>query len=125
MKILKHDITGVEAPAALWEAAGWRVYYNTEIITRWPDSDMKRALPLAVIETGGTGPEALAWAIKEVSRQSEERTRVTAINREAKAIRELASALRGAEESKVLEQIMGRLTERTQYAVRQQLKRGG
>jgi hypothetical protein len=78
-------------------------------------------LLLGVAAVGTRDEQVVLWALGERQRRQEERTRVTAQAREAEAILALAGALRADTETAVLERILPRLSERTQYAVRKQL----
>jgi hypothetical protein len=125
-RIITYTPLGIRATEATWRAAGVRPYSNTdEIDARNLDSFryLEELLMLAVHATGTRDDAAVAWAVAERNRREEERTRSTAHAREAEAITKLASAIRDSGEDSTLERIIGRLSERTQYAVRQQLKR--
>jgi hypothetical protein len=67
------------------------------------------------------GRYAIIWAIDELNRRAEERARVSALTADAKAIEAFAAAMTGAAYEAVLQQILSRLSERTQFAVRTQL----
>lgn len=117
---------GVSAPINLWAMLG---YYATDCdgITELRSHSGSTPDPLvirgkAAAHSGADGEAVIAWALGEQTRQREETTRSCAISREAEAIQALAKSIRQSEETSILEKIMSRLSERTQYAVRQQLK---
>jgi hypothetical protein len=76
-------------------------------------------------QTGSDDWQALAWAVAEHDRRKEAKTAATAQAREAEGLKSLANALRDAGDSTVLDRVLSRLSERTQYAVKQQLKGSG
>jgi hypothetical protein len=127
------DITtrcGVTGPISLWRAIGYQ-YTPTEneaIASHWVNGDVA-TLDALVYEgrrvTGADDWRALAWAAAEVQRRQEVRTANTAQAREADGLRELAAAIRQTGDESVLDRVLGCLSERTQYAVKQQLKGTG
>lgn len=121
---LNSSFPELNATATAWEAAGYIVRDNGEASI---DSFSGRPVcPREIICLGigrhGMTDQALYWAAEEYRRRVEESLRTSALNRDAEALSALATAIRGSAESQVAERIIGALTERTQYAVRQQLK---
>lgn len=116
---------GISAPRHIWTMLGYYAVTNNGILELRPNSFSSNADSLIVRAKaeGHTGETAIAWALGEQTRQAEERTRSTAMAREAEALGRLAAAIRDGGEEAALERIIGRLSERTQYAVRQQLKK--
>lgn len=122
-RILQHPNVPLSAPAWAWKAAGYEVYSNSDEVRRSSHYGIGDDLLLtSVAGQGLDGAKALAWASTEHQRQKEERTKVTAQAREAEAIGALAEAIKGSSEEATLERILGRLTERTRYAVQAQLR---
>lgn len=115
---------GIEASKASWEALGLTVYTDGTLGhgTRWPQ-DVHGVLLQAVHETGARDERAVAWALGELQRQAETDNQSRAQFAEADALKALAAALREMGDENALQSILGRLSERTQYAVRQQLRR--
>jgi len=118
---------GVTGPTELWAAIGYEVFTaDHETWTVRPRYDGRDAL---VYEgrrvTGRDDWAALAWAAAEEQRRREACTASTAHAREAEGLKELAGAIRQAGDASVLDRILGRLSERTQYAVKQQLRGTG
>lgn len=116
-----HYELAVSAPKPFWRLLGYQTYSNTsEVGAGWHAADCLLAI---AVGRGLSGPEALTWAAEEHQRRAEERTRSTAMAREADAVQALAVAIQGINEEQMIETILAKLTERTQYAVRQQLGR--
>jgi|SRR5580704_13066478 hypothetical protein len=86
------------------------------------DADTMSATLLTALSRGLRDADAIGWAIAERERHREESARSNAIREEADGLRKLASAISATAEADVLERILGRLTERTRYAVRAQLR---
>lgn len=127
-RMITYTALAIVASEAAWSAAGAEVYSNRDTIDRGQllrrygnGVDMHEVLFLAVHVTGRRDDYAVAWAIAERQRRLEGSHQNAVISGEAGALRELAQAIAGTTESAVLERILGRLSERTQYAVRQQL----
>ena len=103
----RHPSIDVSGPKEFWRALGYQPYSNTDVVGQIsPEADA--LVLLGINATGANDQRALAWALNEKQRRSEEKTRTTAIAREAEAIKA---------------RIISRLSEQTQYAVRQQLRR--
>ena len=118
----KHQkIPGLTADAATWQAAGFTTYSNSDLVNAGPHG-FDAFLVLGIDATGSRDAKAICWAMREKQRREEEKTRSTAIAREAEAISALAQAINSASEDRILEGIMSRLSERTRYAVLQQLR---
>jgi len=115
---------GITAPRHLWIALNYEVSQNAAGETEVYRGPYKGEADLyaARLATGADDWRALAWLAQENARRAEEKTRVTAQAREAEALGALAAAIKGSANEEVLSRILGRLSERTQYAVRQQLK---
>ena len=107
----------ITASAKEWRAAGCEVD-STLGVFRMPYG-FRTLLLQARLATGLTDWHALAWAVTESRRQVEERTRVTAQAREADAVSKLAAAL----SEDAAESLIGKMSERLQYAVRAQLRK--
>ncbi len=122
--LIRHRSLPISAPRAYWVALGWQTYSNSDQAGNHPVFNMDGLLAMAAA-TGHQGEEALAWAVGEHQRQVEEKTRATAVAREAEAISALAQSLRSEADTAVLERIMSRLSEPTRWAVRKQLSGSG
>lgn len=107
---------GITAPASLWRANYFETYSNGTI-ARGPDRH-EADLAAARLASGADDWRALAQYKIERERQQEEKTRSTSISRLAEALNRVADSSKET----VLNDILSQLTERTQYAVRQQLK---
>lgn len=118
---------GVTGPIELWKAIGYET--TTPDHMTWHVREQYPGRDALVYEgrrvTGCDDWRALAWAAAEEQRRREACTASTAQAREADGLAALAKALRDAGDATVLEKILGRLSERTQYAVRAQLKGTG
>ena len=121
---------GVTGPSNLWSAIGYQ--YTTgdgEQMRSASGFESVESLDALVYEgrrqTGRDDWQALAWAAAEHQRRREACTASAAQAREAEGLKELAAALRTAGDETVLDRVLSRLSERTQYAVRQQLKGTG
>jgi hypothetical protein len=117
---------GVTGPVEIWRSIGYEV--TTDGVT-WSVSERYDGRDALVYEgrrvTGRDDWHALAWAAAEEQRRHEACTASTAQAREADALRELAASIRSAGDETVLGRVLSRLSERTQYAVRQQLRGSG
>lgn len=110
-----------------WKSIGYSVVGNPQ---DWPENevrpDRQSSIPSEIVCLGiglhGLTDAALYWAACEWQRRKEEQTRSTAIAREAESIGALAKSLCSEADKSVLDRIITKLSERTQYAVRQQLK---
>lgn len=124
-RLVRHPTIPVEAPAYVWKAAGFTVYENSDTVGQPSGYDSSTDIsPLIVVgmqKHPGDGAAAVTWAIEERQRIREEKTRATAQAREADAVNKLAAAIKQSTGETVLHELLSRLTERTQYAVRQQL----
>jgi hypothetical protein len=118
-RTLSHPRIPLSAPEWAWRAAGYATHNNSDEVGMGPYG--AEALMLQALGRGLAGVEALAWVVTELARAGEERTRVTAQAREAEALTALAQAIRESGEADVLGRILERVSERTQYAIRQQL----
>lgn len=119
-----HDQTGISAPQMTWGTLGATVgtYADGSLHVSGLPHGTEELLVIAIHETQSRDERAIAWALAERQRRREEQTRSTALAREAEAIGQLAAALRTANDQSVLDRILSHLSERTQYAVRQQLR---
>jgi hypothetical protein len=86
---------------------------------------MGDALLIQGIAHTGRDSRAIAWVLDELQRRREESARTDAQKAEAKAIADLAAALKSETDRAVLDKLLPRLTERTRFAVLAQLKDGG
>lgn len=125
-QIMRHTTLPISAPRCYWTQAGYQIYHRPDDSSYVGQADgyhcdMDGILMLA-LAAGKTDADAVAWAIAEHQRRKEEDASVQAIRAEAASLAKLAAAIRDSGEDAVLERIMGRLTERTRYAVRAQLK---
>lgn len=123
-KLYRHPSLPVSAPEPYWTALRFTCYSNTDEVGNshiGNYQEVAQAIMRGIEATGSNDHRALAWAMGELQRASEERTRATALAREAEGLQSLAKAIRESGEQQALERIIGRLTERTQYAVRKQL----
>lgn len=113
---------GITAPLALWSAnhfeIAWKGEPATEYVSGGPHNHQAE-LAAARLGAGADDWRALAWLRTETDRRHEEMTRATGIARLAEALTKISQT---GKES-VLNELIGQLTERTQYAVRQQLRR--
>jgi len=117
------SIPGFTAPESLWRAAGGTVFSNTdEVGACGMRYDMPRLIAEGWHRHPGDGTAALLWALDEYRRQSEESARIRAQHADAAATAKLASAISASANQDALDRILPRLSERTQYAVRQQLR---
>lgn len=118
---------GLHATANAWQSIGYHIVGNPE---DWAGNearpDYHDNVPSAIVRLAlglhDKTDAALYWAAQEWQRRKEEQTRSTAEARSAESIAALAVALRSAGQQTALEQVIGQLSERTQYAVRAQLK---
>jgi len=122
-RICTHHKFPISAPDYMWNSMGWEVYSNVDVISRrrsFANDDSDELLAIASAN-GLSGVDALRYYAEEHQRRSEEKTRATAVSRQAEAINNLAASLRSESDRTVLEKVMGQLTEPTQWAVRKQL----
>lgn len=124
---------GVTTDLRTWQLLGYResryredAPIEAESVYTHLDRESNAKLDSLIVRgkaaTGSTdGDIVIGWALSEVTRQAEEKTRSTAIAREAESLAALARAIKESEKQAIIEQIIGRLSERTQYAVRKQL----
>lgn len=121
-RVIRHRTLPVSAPECFWRAMGWQVYTNTDEAGERCHHGSGADTLLAVALTHGLeGEKALGYVVTEWRRETEERTRATALAREADAIAALAHAIKADSEQALVARIMGRLTQKTQWALRQQL----
>ena len=121
--IYRHAVLPIAAPEMYWTALGYRVCLGTDVVDKpFLPADEEKILILALGACpNATGETVLAWALREAQRRKEESERVRGQHHEANAIKELAKAISGSAEDVVLQNILRRLTDRTQYAVKAQL----
>lgn len=117
----KHRNIPVSAPQHLWSAAGYTTYTNTDTVGSSHYQGMDSILAVGAAMHPQDGQAALVWAIKERQRQQELQARNYAQLKEAESLAALALAIRESASEQVLQSILGRLTDRTRYAVRAQL----
>ncbi len=115
---ITHPTLPITAPANYWRAGGYTVYTDGSIGGFLSGMD---SLLMLAIAAGKHDEDAIAWAMAEKHRRSEESARNSALVADAAAICKLADALRQSSDDEILQRILSRLSERTQCAVRQQL----
>jgi hypothetical protein len=117
-----YEPLNIRAPKPYWQAFHAECFADKTV--RLAHSfDAEELLVLGIHETGGgTGDEVVAWAIHEAQRRMEKRTASTAQAREAVAIQSLAAAISHANDQDILRKILVRVSEKTRYAINQQLK---
>lgn len=121
----RHPGLDITADAIYWRTLGYTCYANTDEVGGSPDGDYgsaKELLILGMQATGANDERAIAWALAERQRRREEGSRTAAAHAEAKAVAELAAAIRDSTEEAFLDRLLPRLSEKLQYALRQQLK---
>jgi hypothetical protein len=125
-RMIRHKTLPVEAPEEFWIAMKWSVYSNVDTAGgRAFDNSGEADKLLAIAVTKGMhGADALAYAVEEIDRQHEVSALTRAMRTDSSAVSKLADAMKTEAEETVLSRIMSRLSERTQYAIRQQLKGG-
>jgi len=116
-----HPNLPITAEAHYWQTLGYSVYTDSDRVGAGPHDGTE--LLILALGTGKVGRDAITWALAERRRRCEEDSRSSAISAEGAGLAKLAAALRDASEEDVLRKLLGRLTERTQYAVRQQLSK--
>ena len=115
---------GATAPVALWSAMGYRTG-TPDHETWWLSDDQPGLNALVYAGRAATGADdwrAVAWAGAEKSRRDEAKTAATALARQAESISQLAESIRTSADKSMLDRILAGLSERTRYAVKQQLK---
>lgn len=115
-----HAVNAVDASEAAWKAAGAYTALSGEEKVACGPHGFEALLHLALHE-GKTGDDAVAWAMAEDRRRKEADSLHYALRAQAEATEKLAAAIRQSGQDEALKAIMGRLSEKTQYAVRQQL----
>lgn len=118
-EVYRHWSIPLSASKVAWKAAGFTVSSNSDVVGGGPYG-FETLLFLAVAQDL-TGDKAIAWALTEGRRRMEQDSMAAAIASSGDGARQLADAIRQSGEKDALERIIGRLTERTQYAVRAQL----
>lgn len=124
---------GVTAPLNLWRLLGYKkAAYPTkeplEAVTPFTHHDKPATDALNELVIIGknisksTGEAAIACALVERRLRLEERNRNDVARKEAQAVKELANAIKGASEREMVSSILNSLSEKTRYAVLQQLK---
>lgn len=119
--IYKHRSLPIAASAAAWNTI--YAYHVCSDGTACGNGDREvEALFLQAVHLHGLRDEAaIAWVSAAITRLDHERNATGAIRGEAAAIKELADAIRGSARDTVLKSILDSLSERTRYAVKQQL----
>lgn len=117
--IYKHPSLPISAPAQWWRSAGYTVYSNSDTVGGGP-YHFEEFLILA-LAAGKADQDAIAWAIAERQRRSEQSAMTAAVASEASAIAALAGAINSSGESEITDRILSRVSERTRYAIKQQL----
>ena len=111
-----HPTLPITAPAAYWKALGYTVYSNGSVQAMPQGTDALLILGMAA--TDGSGPAVIASALAERTRRQEEHER-------NETARKLADAMIASGRQEALESVIGSLSEKTQYAVRAQLRERG
>jgi hypothetical protein len=114
-----HPRLNVTASRTAWISAGYTVYTDDTLGSGPHGMD---ELIFLGTQSGQSGDGAIAWAITEHQRRIECERRDNAEAANARAVKDLADAIRHSSEADALQRILGRLSEKTQYAVRQQLR---
>lgn len=118
MKHYAHPTLPIEAPREYWAMLGYTVYTDDSVGGGPHDGNELLALALA---NGRSQEEAIAWALAERQRRKEAAEMASAMRQEGAGLTQLAEAIQSTSEDEFIRKLLGRLTERTQYAVRQQL----
>jgi len=122
---IKHPHFEITAQVEYWSALGFEISTDYETKDKRlsahsiASSEFDELLILALAE-GHTDARAVAWAIGEKQRRREEKTRVTAMAREAEGLSALAAAIREETRGTAIDSVLSSLTERTRWAVRKQ-----
>jgi hypothetical protein len=126
---LKHRTLPITAPESIWKSMGWRSWSDSsEVGQRDFDTGGTNGIDVYLgmaVSKGMIGAAAIGWAVEESNRRNDISRQVAAQSSEAAAIASLAAALQAGTTSSVVRDVLGRLSERTQYAVRQQLAGSG
>jgi hypothetical protein len=112
-----HKTLPITAPTVYWRALGYTIYQGGSG-QQYADGHYDGILILAMAATDGSGPAVIASALAERTRRQEEHERNAAVTK-------LADAILQSSRQEALESIIGSLTEKTQFAVRAQLRERG
>ena len=121
MELYTHPSIPLQAPAHVWRAAGYTIHDNTNTVGFNANPDMDMLITLGTAHHPDNDMQAILWGVTEYRRRCEERTRVTALNREAAAISELAQTIKSTTEQTVMNRLLDKLSDKTRHAVRQQV----
>lgn len=113
---ITHPALPITAPAAYWRALGYTVYTDGNIRAMPQGTDALLILGMAA--TDGSGPAVIASALAERTRRQEEHER-------NETVKKLADAILQSSRQEALDSIIGSLSEKTQFAVRAQLRERG
>lgn len=102
-----HEATGITASRALWSALGFNVDING--VMSYGPHGINEILFAGIHATGARDERAALWAVAEVQRQREERTRVTAEARLGDAILALAKQLGEESAASLVQRMPARL----------------
>ncbi len=119
-ELYEHEELNIVAPKAYWLSLGYNVYTSGKV-GGGPYHE-EELLVLGIAATGAKDERAVAWALAERQRRAEEQTRSTAQAREADGLMALAQSIRQSSNEEFLKKLFGNLTEKTQYAIKAQLR---
>ena len=122
-RMLKHRSLAIEAPESIWRALKFQVYSNVDIVgDQYFDNNGSMDVLLAIATVNGlSGSQALSWAATEHQRQREQSAMAASVRANATAIENLAKALSDQSDQNVVQKVMGKLSEATQWSLRKQL----
>jgi hypothetical protein len=116
----RHDGLDIVAPRTYWSALGYSVFTTGNVGTGPHNGE--ELLILGIAATGAHDEKAVAWAIAEKQRRIEKQTESTALAREADGLKALAESIRQNSNEEFLTKLFGRLTDKTRYAIKAQLR---
>jgi hypothetical protein len=127
-KLYAHRKLDIVAPATYWYALGFQPCEAGEgedvgTVSYHRVGSLDDVLILGIAKTEAHDEKVLVWALEEVQRRKEAQTTATAIAREAEGLQALAKSIRETTDNAFLSRLFGHLSEKTRYAIQQQLKR--
>lgn len=124
MRQLSHHRLPIVAPEYIWSSLGWAVYDKSDEVGHRAQGEIDDLLALAFCN-GLSGERAVAWAVTEHRRRYEDAVQNATAQKEAGAMEHLASAIERAVgdsgDFDAVQGIIGKLSPKTQFAVRSQL----
>jgi hypothetical protein len=122
-----HHNLDITAPAPYWRALGFQPLDQhdpdaTGTVSYHRAGSIDDVLILGMAKTGAHDERVLVWAMEEVQRRSEEASRSTAIAQEANGLKALAESIRQTTDEQFLARLLGKVSEKTAYAIRAQLR---